>query len=477
MEPVLRNYPLTTGTQHQPEEQAELYQRPSASSSSVPLVASSYLDPSVSRPMVARPLSVHHHAPGYSDPHVSPCATVPAQSLLYPVPVASSYLDPSVSRPMVARALSVHHHAPGYSDPHVSPYATVPAQSPLYPVPVASSYLDPSVSRPMVARALSVHHHAQGYSDPHVSPYATVPAQSLLYPVPVASSYLDPSVSWPMVARALSVHHHAQGYSDPHVSPHATVPAQSLLYPVPVSQSGGVFSLLPLPGSAAPISTSPSYAGQNNPSTDAESETTEADSRQVSVPANTGGSNGQDITDHDTTSNTRTSIPVDSALRLELMTEGSFLDPEKYEPVKRLGRGGFAKVIYHLLTPASHMEVGCPGTWGLELLTPNPGSKSTPQACPTRNSTTSPAHHTLPQPKHPSHRARSSVEIIITVITNKSNNNKDNNNNAVIIIKRERRVGENTKTLQKLIKTPQTLSTVKLRPHVTAHAYITTTTR
>ena len=45
-------------------------------------------------------------------------------------------------------------------------------------------------------------------------------------------------------------------------------------------------------------------------------------------------------------------------------------------------------------------------------------------------------------------------------------------------MKRERRVGENNnlKTLQKLIKTPQTLSTVKLRPHVTAHAYITTIT-
>ena len=123
------------------------------------------------------------------------------------------------------------------------------------------------------------------------------------------------------------------------------------------------------------------------------------------------------------------------------------------------------------------MEVGCPGTWGLELLTPNPGSKSTPQAYLTRNPAMSPARHTQshPQPKQPSHRARSSVEIKITVITNNSKNNKDNNNN-VIIIKRERRVGENTKALQNLIKTPQTLSTVKLQPHVTAHAYITTIT-
>ena len=88
------------------------------------------------------------------------------------------------------------------------------------------------------------------------------------------------------------------------------------------------------------------------------------------------------------------------------------------------------------------MEVWCPGTWELELLTPNPGSKSTSQACPTRNPATSPAPLTQPQPqpKHLSHRAKSSGEIIITIITNKSNNNKDNNNNA-IIIKRERREG------------------------------------
>ena len=37
------------------------------------------------------------------------------------------------------------------------------------------------------------------------------------------------------------------------------------------------------------------------------------------------------------------------------------------------------------------MEVGCPGTQGLELPTPNPGSKNIPKACPTRNPATSPA--------------------------------------------------------------------------------------
>ena len=36
------------------------------------------------------------------------------------------------------------------------------------------------------------------------------------------------------------------------------------------------------------------------------------------------------------------------------------------------------------------MEVGCLGTWGLELPTPNPGSKNTPKACPSHNPATSP---------------------------------------------------------------------------------------
>jgi len=99
------------------------------------------------------------------------------------------------------------------------------------------------------------------------------------------------------------------------------------------------------------------------------------------------------------------------------------------------------------------MEVGCPGTWGLELPTPNLGSKSTPKACSTPNPATSPARHTQPEPKHLSHRARSSVEIIITVITNNNNNNSTNNN----VKEGGRKHSKN--------RTPQTLSTVKLRPH------------
>lgn len=179
---------------------------------------------------------------------------------------------------------------------------------------------------------------AESYQMPSASSYSVRP---------VASSHFDPSVSRPTVAPALSVHRPAPGYSDPHVSPPAVVPDQSLPYPVPVSQSTRDDPLT-LPASAAPISTSPLHAGQNNAATDAESATTQADSRQVSGPDNMGDVSGQDITDHGATSNIRTSVPVDSALRSELTVEGCFLDPEKYEPVKQLGRGGFAKVIYHL---------------------------------------------------------------------------------------------------------------------------------
>ena len=114
-----------------------------------------------------------------------------------------------------------------------------------------------------------------------------------------------------------------------------------------------------------------------------------------------------------------------------------YVDYEIFSLTQHLGFGCnkcfFLITIQNKLTTASHMEVGFPGTWGLELLTPNPGSKSTPEAGPTRNPGTSPACHTQPQPKHPSHRARSSVEIIITVITNKTNNNKDNNNKVITI--------------------------------------------
>jgi len=75
------------------------------------------------------------------------------------------------------------------------------------------------------------------------------------------------------------------------------------------------------------------------------------------------------------------------------------------------------------------MKVGCRGTMGLKLLTPNPGSKSTPKACPTHDPATSPCHQNQSQPKYPSHRARSSVEIqkIITIIIKNKINNKNTN--------------------------------------------------
>ena len=101
------------------------------------------------------------------------------------------------------------------------------------------------------------------------------------------------------------------------------------------------------------------------------------------------------------------------------------------------------RALSSLRQPCSPTSM-CIAHWGLELPTPNPGSKSTPKACPTHNPATNPACHTWPQPKHPSHRAKSSVKIIITVITNNNNNNDNNNNNNNNNNKRERRVGENT---------------------------------
>jgi len=159
----------------------------------------------------------------------------------------------------------------------------------------------------------------------------------------VASSHLDLSVSRPIVAPAPSVRQPAPGYSDPRMSTPAVVQHPSLPYPVPISQpSRDDISPLLVPRQApAPISASLAPASQNNPSTDAVSETTQAYSRQVPGPAD----GGQDITDHGPANSTRTSVPVDSALRSELSINGRFLDPEKYDPIKLIGSGGFAKVI------------------------------------------------------------------------------------------------------------------------------------
>lgn len=222
MASALHVFPLTTGTQRQPEEQGESYQRPSASPS----------------------------------PRVSSSAIPPA---------ASSHWDPPVSRPMGSSAPPVHQPAPVHSDPHVSMPAVVP------------SHRDTLDQRPFAA------------------------------PTPA-----DPS----------------------------------LPYPVPVSQSAGDDSSLPAP--VAPSVGGPFHAGLNNSSTDAITESPQANSRQVPGPANAGGFTGQDITDQGTTTSTRMSVPVESALRSELMYNGRFLDPEKYEPVKLLGCGGFAKVVYYL---------------------------------------------------------------------------------------------------------------------------------
>ena len=56
------------------------------------------------------------------------------------------------------------------------------------------------------------------------------------------------------------------------------------------------------------------------------------------------------------------------------------------------------------------MEVGCTGTWGLEVLAPNPGSKSTPKACLHRNPATSP---TIPSPSSSTCHAEPGAPVIL----------------------------------------------------------------
>ena len=77
--------------------------------------------------------------------------------------------------------------------------------------------------------------------------------------------------------------------------------------------------------------------------------------------------------------------------------------------------------------PASHMEVGCPGTWELELPTPTQVARA-PQK-PTLPATSHEPHQPYAAPAQaPVSRSQNSMEIMITV-TVIINNNKNNSNN------------------------------------------------
>lgn len=191
------------------------------------------------------------------------------------------------------------------------------------------------------------------------------------YPVPpVASGHWAPHVSGSSATAASlrdpgpPASQHALGHSDLPVSvpvhgfpsaPSHPIPPESnqldsalanptLPYPVPISQPTMDDPSLQRPAPAAPGNGGPLPSGQNNSSTDAYS-------RQVHGPANPRHFTGQDITDHGPNNGIQTSVQEESSLRLQLTVGGSFLDPEKYEPVKFLASGGFAKVIMHILLP------------------------------------------------------------------------------------------------------------------------------
>ena len=84
------------------------------------------------------------------------------------------------------------------------------------------------------------------------------------------------------------------------------------------------------------------------------------------------------------------------------------------------------------------MEVGFLGTWELEQPTPNPGSKNTPKACPTHNSS---SHE--PHPPHPA-PAQAPFTLNRVQRRNEDNNNCTTNNNEV------RRRGEKTLKLSNI---------------------------
>ncbi|KAL9959172.1 hypothetical protein ACROYT_G036266 [Oculina patagonica] len=216
--------------------------------------------------------------------------------------------------------------APSVRDPS---FAMPPAASGRWDLPAAAATPNP---------ALSVHQPVPaGYWNPPVS-RPVVPTAAYLRdqapPVPqTAPGRLDPLVSPPAAAPSHQIPTAAPTLADP-----------SLPYPTPVSRPTMEDPSLPRPAPAAPNPSGPPPSGPNNLSTDTITETPEANPRQVQGSANARRPAGQDLTDHGPDTRIRTSVPVQSAPRLQLTFEGRFLDPEKYEPVKELGSGGFAKV-------------------------------------------------------------------------------------------------------------------------------------
>jgi len=88
------------------------------------------------------------------------------------------------------------------------------------------------------------------------------------------------------------------------------------------------------------------------------------------------------------------------------------------------------------------MEVGCPGTWGLELPTPTKVARA-PQK-PSLPATSHEPRQPYPAPAQaPLTQSQNSIEIIITVIIN---NNKNNTNNNKVIKTKGR--GGREKTLK-----------------------------
>lgn len=184
------------------------------------------------------------------------------------------------------------------------PFAAAPILSPSISMPAAaSSHRDPAHQIPPTAPILA---------DPSLLPY----------PVPISqAARLEPSLQMPDTAAP-------------------TLAEPSLPYPVPISQGIRREPSLSMPAPAAPALSGPSPIDVNNSSTDAIHGSPEANG-----PSAVARSTGQDITDHGANNNARTGVPVESAPRSQLMADGSFLDPDKYEAVKPLGCGGFAKVI------------------------------------------------------------------------------------------------------------------------------------
>ena len=373
---VLPNYP----PQHVPGEQTEYSSlRPVPSYQpgwtppnqsfppfSAPPVTTSGLDPSFiggwDQPsQVSLPFSTQQASVGGQDSSIRQQPTLSAQdNETAPTPSAMQAISshPNLTGLPLQRVAPTYQGG-SYANPNLPYYRPLHSGTGQNPPPQSSTSAVPSVTRSQRSQSDSIVVNpfipypaqiSQPSIDRSVSSPGPLPQSAMVNPsfqplppaVPSESASHRPSVTSNVGNGVPQEPTTASGFSNPlpfndtsnqRLQTDSSLADPSLGYPVQVSQPS-----MENPSLQSPLS--PDAVTQGPPSSTA---------RQVQEHSASVGSAGLDAIDHPPNGSISTGIPATADLKVQVSAMGNFLDPVKYEPIKMIGSGGFAKVqIFHL---------------------------------------------------------------------------------------------------------------------------------